>query len=133
MLRNLRQGHPIETVAPVVDGAELAALHRAVTTVHVDESLERYVLGLVRATRAHPDLAVGASPRGSLALYKTAQALAALRGRDYATPDDIKELAPLALPHRLLVKPESQLRGRDAGAIVAEVLARTPLDIGEGR
>ncbi len=133
MLRNLRRRHPIETVEPVVDGAELPALYAAVTDVHVDESLERYVLGLVRATRAHPDLAVGASPRGSLALYKTAQALAALRGRDYATPDDIKELAPIALPHRLLVKPESQLRGRDAGSIVAEVLGRTPLDIGEGR
>ena len=76
---------------------------------------------------------MGASPRGSLALYKTAQVLAALRGRDYVLPDDVKELAPLALPHRLMVKPESQLRGRDAAAIVAEILARTPLDIGESR
>jgi MoxR-like ATPase len=133
MLRNLRKRHPIETVEPVVDGAELPALHDAVAEVHVDESLERYILGLVRATREHPDLAVGASPRGSLALYKTAQALAALRGRDYVLPDDVKELAPLALPHRLMVKPESQLRGRDAAAIVAEIVARTPLDIGEQR
>src|SRR5438067_8544830 len=133
MLRNLRKRHPIETVEPVVDGAELPALHDAVAEVHVDESLERYILGLVRATREHPDVTVGASPRGSLALYKTAQALAALRGRDYVLPDDVKELAPLALPHRLMVKPESQLRGRDATAIVAEILARTPLDIGEQR
>jgi MoxR-like ATPase len=133
MLRNLRKRHPIETVEPVVDGAELPALHDAVAEVHVDESLERYILGLVRATREHPDLTVGASPRGSLALYKTAQALAALRGRDYVLPDDVKELAPLALPHRLMVKPESQLRGRDAAAIVAEIVARTPLDIGESR
>jgi len=133
MLRNLRKRHPIETVEPVVDGAELPALHDAVAEVHVDESLERYILGLVRATREHPDVTVGASPRGSLALYKTAQALAALRGCDYVLPDDVKELAPLALPHRLMVKPESQLRGRDAAAIVAEILARTPLDIGESR
>jgi MoxR-like ATPase len=129
MLRALRKRHPIDLIGAVVDGAALLGLHDAVTDVHLDESLERYILGLVRATRAHPDLVVGASPRGSLALYKTAQALAALRGRDYVLPDDVKELAPLVLPHRLLVRPESQLRGRDAGAILAELLERAPLDL----
>jgi len=131
MLRNLRKQHPIETVEQVVDGAELLNLHDTVTDVHVDESLERYILALVRATRSHPDVALGASPRGSLALYKTAQALAALCDRDYVIPDDIKALVPLTLAHRLLVKPESQLRGRTAEAILAEVLERTELDIGE--
>ncbi len=129
MLRALRKRHPIDLIGPVVDGATLPGLHDAVTDVHLDPSLERYILGLVRATRAHPDLVVGASPRGSLALYKTAQALAALRGRDYVLPDDVKELAPLVLPHRLLVRPESQLRGRDARAILAELLERAPLDL----
>jgi MoxR-like ATPase len=131
MLRNLRKQHPIETVEQVVDGAELLNLHDAVTDVHVDESLERYILALVRATRSHIDVALGASPRGSLALYKTAQALAALRNRDYVVPDDLKALVPLTLPHRLIVKPESQLRGRTAEAILAEVLEHTELDIGE--
>jgi len=131
MLRNLRKQHPIETVEQVVDGAELLNLHDTVTDVHVDESLERYILALVRATRSHPDVALGASPRGSLALYKTAQALAALCDRDYVIPDDIKALVPLTLAHRLLVKPESQLRGRTAETILAEVLERTELDIGE--
>jgi MoxR-like ATPase len=131
MLRNLRKNHPIEMVQPVVDGAELPELYDLVTDVHVDDSLERYILDTVRATRAHPDVFVGASPRGSLALYKTAQALAALRGRDYVIPDDVKEMAPLALQHRLIVRPESQLRGRDAGVIVAEILDSTELDIGE--
>ena len=130
MLRNLRKRHPIETVGAVVDAAELPALFDAVSDVHVEESVERYVVALVRATRQHPDVAVGASPRGSLALYKTAQALAALRGRDYVLPDDVKALAPLVLPHRLLLRPESQLRGRDATAIVAEILDRVPLDLG---
>jgi MoxR-like ATPase len=133
ILRNLRKQHPIETVGRVVDGAELLGLHDAVTDVHVDESLERYVLGVVRATRTHPDVALGASPRGSLALYKTAQALAALRGRDYVIPDDVKLLVPLALAHRLLIRPESQLRGRTAGRILEEILERTELDIGELR
>ena len=83
------------------------------------------------ATRAHPDLAVGASPRGSLALYKASQALAAVRGRDYVVPDDVKELAPLTLPHRLIVKPESELRGRDASVVVADILDRTVLQLGQ--
>jgi len=131
MLRNLRKQHPIETVGQVVDGTELLSLHDVVTDVHVDESLERYILALVQATRSHPDVALGASPRGSLALYKTSQALAALRSRDYVVPDDIKPLAPLTLAHRLIVRPESQLRGRTAQAILAEILERTELDIGE--
>jgi MoxR-like ATPase len=131
MLRNLRKQHPIETIGQVVDGAEILNLHDAVTDVHVDRSLEEYILGIVRATRAHPDLALGASPRGSLALYKTAQALAALRDRDYAIPDDVKTLVPLTLAHRLIVKPESQLRGRTAVAILDEILETSELDIGE--
>jgi MoxR-like ATPase len=131
MLRNLRKQHPIETIGQVVDGAEILNLHDAVTDVHVDRSLWEYILGIVRATRAHPDLALGASPRGSLALYKTAQALAALRDRDYAIPDDVKTLVPLTLAHRLIVKPESQLRGRTAVAILDEILETSELDIGE--
>ncbi len=131
ILRNLRKRHPIETVEQVVDGADLLNLHDVVSDVHVDESLERYILAIVRATRSHPDVTLGASPRGSLALYKTAQALAALRGRDYVVPDDVKTLVPLTLTHRLIVKPESQLRGRTAQSILAEILERTDLDLGD--
>jgi MoxR-like ATPase len=86
---------------------------------------------LIHATRNHPDLALGASPRGSLALFKTAQALAALRGRDYVIPDDVKELAVPALVHRLIVRPESALRGYTADRILNDVLRTTPLDIGD--
>jgi MoxR-like ATPase len=102
-----------------------------VTDVHIDESLERYILNIVKATRSHPDLALGASPRGSLALYKTGQALAALRSRDYVIPDDVKALAPLTLAHRLIVRPESQLRGRTADMVLAEILEQAELDVGE--
>jgi MoxR-like ATPase len=131
ILRNLKKQHPIETVTQVVDSSDLLKLHDAVSDIHVDESLERYILAIVRATRSHPDIALGASPRGSLALYKTSQALAALRGRDYVIPDDIKTLTSLTLIHRLIVEPESQLRGRTAQAILNEIVERTSLEIGE--
>jgi len=130
LLRNLRKSHPIDRIAATVDGTSLPALHDIVTEVHVEESLERYLLAIVRATREHPDLAAGASPRGSLALYKASQALAALRGRDYVAPDDIKTLVPLTLAHRIILRPESQLRGRTAESILADLLERTPLELG---
>jgi MoxR-like ATPase len=129
ILRNLRKQHPIEKVEQVVDGAGLDGLHDQITDVHIEESLVRYILSIVRATRDHPDIALGASPRGALALYKTSQALAALRGRDYVLPDDIKTLAPLALAHRLIVSPQSQLRGRTAETILSDILEQTELEI----
>jgi MoxR-like ATPase len=131
ILRNLRKQHPIEQIGQVVDGSQLPALYDLITDVHVDETLEQYILGIVRATRSHPDIAVGASPRGSLALYKSAQAFAALHGRDYVVPEDVREMAPLTLPHRISIKPESQLRGRDARTIVADIVQHTPLDLGD--
>jgi MoxR-like ATPase len=131
VLRNLKKTHPIESVAQVVNGEVLLDLQDPVTDVHVDETLEQYILAIVTATRSHPDLALGASPRGSLALYKTAQALAALRKRDFVIPDDIKALAPLTLAHRLIVSPESQLRGRTAQSILETILEDVELDIGK--
>lgn len=133
ILRNLRKQHPIETIGRVADGDEMQPLQDVVTDVHVEGSLERYILDIVQATRDHPDLALGGSPRGSLALYKTSQALAAVNGRDFVIPDDIKKLAPLALAHRLIVKPESELRGRTAEGILGEILEATSLDIGQLR
>ena len=130
MLRRLRRQHPIETVGQVVDGASLATLQPHIAEIHVDETVERYILGIIRATREHRDLTLGASPRGSLALYKTAQALAALRGRDYVKPDDVKLLAPFTLAHRLMVRPESELRGRTAQHILDEILEAVALDLG---
>lgn len=129
IIKNQRQVHPIETLTPVIDGNLLLELSRQVAEVHMDESLEDYILTLVQATRTHPDLALGASPRGSLALYKTSQALAALHNRSYTIPDDIKKLAPLTLTHRLIVKPESQLRGRTSHSILHEILDQIPVPV----
>src|SRR6266849_1285676 len=129
IVRNLRKRHPIESIGPVASGDELLALTDQVTDVHVDETIERYCLAIVRATRQHPDVALGASTRGTLALYKTSQALAALRGRDYVLPDDVRTLVPLTLAHRLIIRPESQLRGRNAAQILGEILERTELEV----
>lgn len=131
MLVNLRRQHPIETLTPVVDGATLPELAQQAWDVHVDDTVRDYIVRLTQATRSHPDLLLGASPRGSLALYKTSQAWALIHGRDYVLPDDVKKLAPLCLAHRCLVHPESSLRGRTAAKIVAELLSNVPLDLGK--
>ena len=131
LLLHLRREHPIETLQPVTDGAQILPLAEQVWDIHVDDTVRDYIVRLAQATRQHPDLMLGASPRGSLALYKTSQALAALRGRGYVLPDDVKLLAPLALAHRCIVRPESALRGRTSASIVQDLLSATPLDIGQ--
>jgi MoxR-like ATPase len=133
MLRDQRTGHPIESVEQVVESEELLKLWTQVAQVHVEDSIERYIMDLVHATRSNRDLSLGASPRGSLALYKTAQALAAMRERDYVIPDDVKEMAPFVLPHRLVVRPESELRGKSATLVLGEILDSTELDLGSIR
>lgn len=131
LLLHLRRQHPIDALQPVIDGAAVVGLSEAVWEVHVDDTLRDYIVRLVDATRQHPDLLLGASPRGSLALYRSSQALAALRGRSFVLPDDVKLLAPLALAHRCIVQPESALRGRTAQAIVNDLLSQVALDIGQ--
>lgn len=130
MLLNLGGRHPIETLQHQVDGMTLPQLSEQIWQVHVDDSLRQYVVALVQATRKHPELALGASPRGALALYRGAQARAAVHSRDYVLPDDIQALVPLALPHRCIVRPESTLRGRTATKIISEILEQTPLGLG---
>lgn len=131
MLLNLGGVHPIAGVQPAASCEDMPALFQRVWQVQVEESIRAYIVDLVQATRAHSDLALGASPRGSLALYRGAQARAAMQGRDFVIPDDVQALVPLALPHRCIVKPESALRGRKAGDIVRQVMDSTPLDLGK--
>ncbi|MBW7957933.1 MAG: MoxR family ATPase [Candidatus Promineofilum sp.] len=131
MLLNLGREHPIESIGPVVDGHELPALARQVWEIHVDETVRDYIVGLAFGTRRHPDLLLGASPRGSHALYRAAQAYAALQGRDYALPDDVKHLATPVLAHRCLLHPESALRGVTVNEILSRIVQETPLAIGE--
>jgi MoxR-like ATPase len=131
ILLNLQREHPIHAIQQVVDGAHLLELQRQVWEVHVDDTVRDYIVRLIHATRDHADLVLGASPRGSLALFKTAQALAALRGRDFVLPDDVKVLAGPALAHRLIVRPESALRGYSDQRVVDDLVRSTSLDIGE--
>jgi MoxR-like ATPase len=99
--------------------------------INVDETIRAYIVGLVSATRAHRDLLLGSSPRGSLALYRAVQAYAAVQGRDFALPDDVKSLAPGVLAHRCIVHPESALRGTSVDDVLATILEETELQIGE--
>ncbi len=130
ILTNLWREHPITKIGKVVDGHDLLSLQRQVWDVNVDSTLQDYIVLLAETTRTHPDLLLGVSPRGTLALLKAAQALAAVHGHDHVIPDDIKTLVPLTLSHRLILKPEAELRGRTARLILEDILERTPLDLG---
>jgi MoxR-like ATPase len=129
LLTHLQREHPINHLEQVVSESQMAPLQHLVWNVHVDESLHDYIIRLVTATRNHPDLMLGGSPRASLALFKSAQAFAALRGRDHVIPDDIKNLVLPTLAHRLIVRPEAELRGRTSVNIMADVVKNTPLEI----
>ena len=131
MLVNLGRAHPIDSLEPVVDGRRIVDLSRQVWDVHVDDTVRDYIVSLVFATRGHNDLMLGASPRGSHTLYRAAQTYAALQGRDYVLPDDVKRLAAPVLAHRCIVHPESALRGVTVADILTDILARTPLGIGD--
>ncbi|NCF69287.1 MAG: AAA domain-containing protein [Chloroflexi bacterium] len=131
MLLNLGGVHPIEEIGQVVDGQRIPQLARQIWDVHVDDTIRDYIVQIVIATRQNNDLILGASPRGSHALYRGTQAYAALQGRDYVLPDDVKHLAPDILSHRCLLHPESALRGKSVSKILDDILTEAPLEIGE--
>jgi MoxR-like ATPase len=122
---------PLDEVREVASPAQLAALRTAAREVHVGDDVERYVVGLVRATRQHPDLRMGASPRSSVALYRAAQAWALLDGRDFVLPDDVRTLAHPVLDHRMLLDVDRELRGATVAAAVDDVLAEIPVPLAE--
>jgi MoxR-like ATPase len=111
---------------PVVDAAKLMRMQEALEDVAVEDSLGRYIVDITAATREHPSVLVGASPRGSLALLLLSRARAALAGRDYVVPEDVKEVAVPALSHRITLRPEMWLRRVDPSFVVTEVLGKTP-------
>jgi len=117
--------HPIETLDQVVTMEELQEAQRAAREVYVDPVIKQYIVSIVSATRHHPDIYLGASPRGSLGLANTARALAALESRDYVLPDDIKRLAVPVLAHRVIVSPAARIRDVDTRDVVQEVLSQT--------
>jgi MoxR-like ATPase len=129
MLEMLERGHPMDSLQPVVSTADLLAAQRAVREIYVDIKVRRYLMEIVHRTREHDDVALGGSPRASLALFRTSQALAALNGRSFVRPDDVKNMAAAVLTHRLILRPESRLRKVTAAAVVAEVVAEIRVPI----
>ena len=127
ILDEQKRKHPIDELRQVTDAEELRQMQLAVKEIYVDQAIAEYIVRLTTATREHGDVYLGASPRGSINLYRAVQATAALEGRDYAIPDDVKQLAVPILAHRLIVKSQASLREVDPEAIVREVLAQVPI------
>ncbi|MEM7347260.1 MAG: MoxR family ATPase [Chloroflexota bacterium] len=119
--------HPINTLDQVVSQEELLAAQEAVKKVHADDAIKEYIINISNATREHPDVYLGVSPRGSLSLYRTSQALAALRGRDYIIPDDIKYLAEPTLAHRLIISPAARIKNVEANEVIEDILSSVPV------
>jgi MoxR-like ATPase len=124
--RHQAEMEPLDLIRPVLDAKRLLALRDAVRQVHVSPEVEGYTVAIVRATRGHEDLQLGASPRATVALYRVAQAAAVLTGRSFVLPDDVKAVAPAVLAHRLVVDLDRSLRGATADEALAEILATVP-------
>ena len=127
ILDEQKRKHPIDELQQVLDIDELREMQAAVKEIYVDQAVAEYIVRLTGATRDHADVYLGASPRGSINLYRAGQALAALDGRDYVIPDDIKQLAVAVLGHRLIVKSQASLREVDPDGIVREILGQVPI------
>jgi MoxR-like ATPase len=120
---------PLEAVPTVIDAEEALELRAIARTIHVSEDVERYIVALVRATREHADVRLGASPRGSVALYRVAQASALLDGRGFVLPDDVRTVAHAVLDHRLLLEVDRELRGATVTGVVQEVIDSVPVPL----
>jgi MoxR-like ATPase len=119
--------HPITQIGQVVDEKALLAVQESLKEVYVDPLIKSYVVKIVKQTRRHPEIYLGSSPRGSLTLYRTAQAMAAIRGRDYVIPDDIKSLTPYALAHRMIVSPSARIKDVSSEAVLSDILSTIPV------
>ena len=129
ILQRLERQHPIEILEPVVQPEDILKWTTQVWDINVDQTIRDYVINLVNATRNHPDILLGGSPRGTLSLFKACQAFAAIHNRDHVLPDDVKYLAVPVLSHRLLLKPEAELRGTTSVNIIERIIETTPLNL----
>ncbi len=129
LLKQQKIAHPLESLQPVSDAEHLKLLQSHVRRIGISDAVYDYILRLADATRRHRDIALGLSPRGSLSLSRTAQALAAMRGRDFVLPDDVKAVAPVVMSHRLLPHPEARLSSAVADRVVEEVLSSVPIEL----
>jgi MoxR-like ATPase len=129
ILMRFERSDPLNELAPVVEPAELIAMQDAIRSVRVEKSVSSYMLALCRSTRTATGALLGVSPRGTLALYRASQARAAIQGRDFVLPDDVKQLAPFVLTHRIVVDGQSRLRGRKPENVMQDVLEKTPVPV----
>ena len=129
MLERFQSADPLAELKPVTTAQEIVQFQDMVRHIYVDPVLRTYVVRVVKATRDHPDVELGASPRASMGLYRCAQAMAAIQGREYVIPDDLKTLAPHALAHRMILKSQARLRERTAESIVKEILAQEEVPV----
>jgi len=127
MLQRLQLRHPIETLETVASADEIIACQESVRQVYVDEKISRYIVQLIQATREHYDVILGGSPRASMALLRCAQSFAAIHGFDFVLPDDVKQIAPYVLGHRLILRPESRLRKKTVAGVLDEILNTVPV------
>ncbi len=129
ILLRFEREDPLETLEAVVEPATVQEMQRQVRLIKVENSVREYIVKVVRATREHEEVDLGASPRGSMALYHTSQALAAIRGRSFVIPDDVKFLAPHVLTHRIMISPQTRLRGRRPDQVVSEIVNTVPVPV----
>jgi MoxR-like ATPase len=127
MLDSQQFKHPVTELPQVVNTQELIDAQEAIKSVHVDDKVKAYIVELMTQTRKHPEVSLGASPRGSLVLYRTAQARAAVAERDYVIPDDVKALAPACLAHRMIVSPSARIKDVTAESVLADILSSVPV------
>jgi MoxR-like ATPase len=130
MLLRFEREDPLATLSSVVTPDDILTMQEQVRTVRVEESVRRYIVAISRATRLHDDILLGASPRATMALHRTCQARAAIDGRDFVIPDDVKHMAPVVLTHRLLVNPATRLRGRQPEDVVRDVVGTVAVPVG---
>src|SRR4051794_18821727 len=133
MLTRLQHGHPIDDVQAAVSAAEWVACQDAVREVHVDDKVKRYLLEIVHGTRMHDDIQLGGSPRASIALFRTAQAVAAVQGRGFVTPDDVKRMVQPVLAHRVILRPESRLRKVTPQGLLHEIMGDVSVPVPANR
>lgn len=129
MLLRFERSDPLDTLNSVVEPDDILSMQQETRTVRVENSVRQYIVNICRATRAHADIMLGASPRATMALYRTCQARAAINGRDFVIPDDVKEMAPPVLTHRLVVNPQTRLRGRVPEDVVREIVDTVPVPV----
>ncbi len=129
ILERFRLGDPIEKLEAVTSPEEILQLIEARRNIRVEESVRNYIVKVARATRDHPEIELGASPRATLALFQSAQAWAAIQDREYVLPDDVKKMAPYVLTHRLMIAPQAQLRGRRPEELVADIVDTVPVPV----